>query len=138
MNSIEILKKNGMKNTSARIAILDLLMSENKCFSAEELYNECIKERININLSTIYRTLEIFEERDLVDKLNLGDGKHSYSFKSGNHKHILECSLCHKEIEVDCPMKQVEELLKNKTGFTMTEHQLYIKGVCDDCKEHKK
>lgn len=138
MNSIEILKKNGMKNTSARIAILDLLMSKNKCFSVEELYNECIKECININLSTIYRTLEIFEEKSLVDKLNLGDGKHSYSFKNGGHKHILECSLCHKEIEVDCPMKQIEELLKNKTGFTMTEHQLYMKGVCDDCKENKK
>jgi Fe2+ or Zn2+ uptake regulation protein len=138
MNSVEILKNNRMKSTLARITILDLLLGKNKCFSAEELYNECIKYNININLSTIYRTLEVFQEKDLIDKLNLGDGKHSYSFKNNSHKHKLECSLCHKEIEVDCPMKQIEELLKNKTGFTMTEHQLYIKGVCDDCKEDRK
>lgn len=137
MNSMDLLKKNGMKSTLARVEILGLLRSENKCFSAEELYNQCVKDNININLSTIYRTLEAFEEKSLIEKLNLGNGKHSYSYKNDDHKHVLECSLCHKEIEVDCPMKQVEELLKNKAGFTMTEHQLYIKGVCDDCKDEK-
>jgi Fur family ferric uptake transcriptional regulator len=136
MNCIDILKRNKIKITLARKIILDMLLKEINCVSAEDLYNECTKEESNINLSTVYRTLDLFEEKGLVDKLNLGDGKHSYSFKHSSHKHILECSLCHKEIEVDCPMKQIEEILKNKTGFTMTEHQLYIKGVCDKCKEN--
>lgn len=137
MNSVDILKTNKIKITLARKIILEMLLKENNCLSAEDLHNECIKEDSNINISTVYRTLELFEEKELVDKVNLGNGKYSYSFKHGSHKHILECSLCHKEIEVDCPMKQIEEILKNKTGFTMTEHQLYIKGVCDKCKEDK-
>ena len=41
----------------------------------------------------------------------------------------------HKEVEIPCPMKQFEEIVQNETGFTLVEHNLIMKGVCEDCKK---
>ena len=126
----EIFKANGVKVTKARLLIYDLLKESDRSVTADYIYSKC-KE---INLSTVYRTLEVFLEKDLVDKFELGDGKSSYKLKNRNiHKHILECDLCHKEIEVPCPMQQIEELLRNQTGFKVKEHNLTLKGICEEC-----
>ena len=131
----EIFKANGVKVTKARLLIYDLLKESDRSVTADYIYSKC-KE---INLSTVYRTLEVFLEKDLVDKFELGDGKSSYKLKNRNiHKHILECDLCHKEIEVPCPMQQIEELLRNQTGFKVKEHNLTLKGICEECIDNKK
>ena len=131
----EIFKANGVKVTKARLLIYDLLKESDRSVTADYIYSKC-KE---INLSTVYRTLEVFLEKELVDKFELGDGKSSYKLKNRNiHKHILECDLCHKEIEVPCPMQQIEELLRNQTGFKVKEHNLTLKGICEECINNKK
>ncbi|MDU1856116.1 MAG: transcriptional repressor, partial [Clostridium baratii] len=43
--------------------------------------------------------------------------------------------ICHKEVELNCPMIQIEEIINRQTGFTLTEHNLEMKGVCDECKK---
>ena len=131
----EIFKANGVKVTKARLLIYDLLKESDRSVTADYIYSKC-KE---INLSTVYRTLEVFLEKDLVDKFELGDGKSSYKLKNRNiHKHILECDLCHKEIEVPCPMQQIEELLRNQTEFKVKEHNLTLNGICEECINNKK
>lgn len=135
MKSIDLLKDKKIKVTQARILIMDLLIKTEISTTAEAIYSFCIKEDRSINLSTVYRTLELLEKKDIIEKFDLGDGRYSYTFKRDKHKHILECSMCHKEIEIECPMKQIEEIIKTKTGFTMVEHNLMIKGICDQCKK---
>ena len=51
---------------------------------------------------------------------------------------MLRCSVCHKEVEIPCPMKQFEEIVEKETGFTLTEHNLVMNGVCKDCINKKK
>jgi Fur family transcriptional regulator, ferric uptake regulator len=137
MKSVDILRKYKIKVTIGRKKILDSIIDSESALSAEQIYNQCIQDDNNINLSTIYRTLELFCEKNIIDKFDLGYGRYSYLINKDNHKHIIECSLCHKEIEVECPMKQIGELIKNKTGFTMIEHKLSMKGICDKCKQGK-
>lgn len=131
----KLFKEKEIKVTKARIAIYELLSNEKTSLKADDIYNKCKIINKNMNLSTVYRTLEIFEEKDLIDKFDLGCGKNSYAIKKNFHKHMLECNLCHKEIEVMCPMQSIEELVKLQTGFELTEHSLTLKGVCEDCKE---
>jgi Fur family ferric uptake transcriptional regulator len=103
----------------------------------EYIFEHCKEAGKLIDLSTVYRTLDTFESKDLVNKFDLGDGKYNYLLKEKAHKHIIECSCCHKEQEIDCPMVQIEELIKNKTGYTTMQHELKIKGICEDCKKDK-
>lgn len=134
MEPMEILKEKGIKITKGRIEILNILKNSEISLSAEKIYqiNKC--NDININLSTVYRTLELFEEKELIEKITLNDGVFSYKLKGKTHRHHLECDICHKEVEIPCPMLQIQEMVQNSTGFTLTDHDLIMKGICKDCK----
>ncbi len=132
------LKKSSIKVTKGRLNILQILLNSEDALSVDYIYEQCRKKELPIDLSTVYRTMDMFENKKLVDKFDLGDGKYNYKLKKEIHKHTLECCLCHKEVEIDCPMVQIEQIIKNKTGFTLMEHELKIKGVCDKCKSASK
>jgi Fe2+ or Zn2+ uptake regulation protein len=132
------LKDHGIKVTKSRLAILEILLNNENAVSVDYIYELCLKNGIIIDLSTVYRNMEILENNHIVDKINLGEGKYNYKIKKDIHKHTLECSLCHKEVQIECPMVQIEEIIKSKTGFTLMEHELKIKGICDSCKNHEK
>lgn len=131
----EYLRKNSIKVTKARIALLNILENSNKGISAENLYEECKNNDIEVNLSTIYRCLELFEEKNLINKVSLGEGPFIYSLKKHKHNHVVECDVCHKEIDFPCPIQHIEELLKAQVGFTLKAHKLEMKGVCEECEE---
>lgn len=135
MEPKEILKENGIKITKGRIEILNILKNSENSLSAEKIYQIYRDNNININLSTIYRTLELFEEKEITEKITLNVGVFSYKLKVETHRHHLECDICHKEVEIPCPMLQIEEMVQNSTGFTLTDHDLVMKGVCKDCKK---
>lgn len=135
MINVDILKRNDIKVTIARKMIIGIMSNSESALSAEQIYNDCIKDDNSVNLSTVYRTLDLLDEKNLVDKFDLGDGKYNYILKRDSHKHIIQCSICDAKIEVECPMKQVEELIRSKTGFTMIEHALSMKWICEECKK---
>lgn len=134
MDIKEILKNNKIKITKSRIIIYNILLESEESLSADYIYRKA-KEEEDINLSTVYRTLELFESQNLVDKIFLGDGKANYTIKKDSHKHNLECSLCHKKVEIPCPINQIEEMLREKVGFKLTEHDLKLKGICENCSD---
>ena len=138
MNFEEILKKNNLKVTRGRKAILEVLTEADKSLGVESILKECKEKGVSINLSTVYRALEMFEDKGIVDKFTVNDGISSYKLKGKEHKHMLQCSICHKQVEVPCPMKQVEEIVESETGFVLTEHNLIMKGVCEQCRHHSK
>lgn len=133
MGSKEILHNKGIRATKGRIHILEILSENNKVETADSLYEKMKSEHYYIDLSTIYRALEIFKENGLVDKFDIGDGKYNYKLKENSHQHTLKCCNCLKEIQIDCPMYAIEELIKNKTGFTLVDHELKVKAICDNC-----
>ena len=61
----------------------------------------------------------------------------AYKLKKKTHKHLLKCDVCNREIDIPCPMSQIEEIVRNETGFTLTEHDLVMKGVCKECRSNK-
>lgn len=127
------LKENKIKVTKGRIAVLDILSNSEQAMSADDMYKQLKSMGNNIDLSTVYRNLELFVEKSIIDKFDTGDGKYNYKIEEHKHKHVIECSCCHKEIEIECPMIPVEEFIKNKTDFVLLEHELKIKALCKKC-----
>ncbi|MBE6067083.1 MAG: transcriptional repressor [Clostridium lundense] len=138
----KILKEHKIKITQGRLILISILSNSENALSVDEI-NEQLKNRgESLDLSTIYRNLELFTNKGIINKFDLGDGRYNYVINHEEHKHVLECAVCHKEVEIDCPMQQVEQLIRNKTGFTLTEDthlDLKFQGVCKDCnvKKHK-
>ena len=129
------LKQSGLKMTKNRKAIIDMLLQKNHPIAAEQIYLELKKNKVEINLSTIYRTLEALEDKGLVTKLNIMDNDRMFfEYNKLGHRHYLVCVGCKKIVTVQgCPLESYEKALEKETHFTMVGHKLYLYGYCLDC-----
>ena len=122
-----------IKRTKAREIILDVIRKSKVPLTTEEIFSSISNK--GINLSTVYRTLTTYEKNDILKKdISPLDRQAYYSIKSKEHYHILECVYCHKQIKLDyCPYEEIEENIKNTTGFNIADQNSIIYGVCGDC-----
>lgn len=135
MNVISYLKENNIKVTNARKNILEIIICNKEAISANLIYALLEKDDIKIDLSTVYRTLDLLESKNILNKFDLGNNMYNYTLNVNGHKHIIKCDLCLKEMVIDCPIPQIEEQIKAKTGITLTESHVYLKGICKECKK---
>jgi len=135
MDIISYLKDNNIKVTKARKNILEIILSSKEAINANLIYTMLTEDNIKIDLSTIYRTLDLLESKKILNKFDLGNNMYNYTLITNAHIHIIKCDLCHKKMVIDCPIPQIEEQIKAKTGITLTESHVYLKGICRECKE---
>lgn len=130
-----ILTRVGCKNTKAREAIVEVLENTSTPLSADDIYFKIKELGAAANLSTIYRTLELMENKHLIDKSIMGDGKAKYEITLYGHHHYLICTNCHKSISIDiCPIKKLEKEMEKNTNFDITGHRFEVYGICPKCK----
>lgn len=136
----ERLKNSGLKNTKSRKAILDILLQSNQPMAAEQLFLALKEKNIDINLSTVYRTLESLESKDLVTKISiLDDDRMLFEYNQLGHRHYLVCLDCKKIITVhSCPLGNYEKVLEDETHFNIVGHKLYLYGYCEECQKRNK
>ncbi|SHJ59820.1 Fe2+ or Zn2+ uptake regulation protein [Hathewaya proteolytica DSM 3090] len=137
MKAEEYLRQFNIKVTKGRIRVLDCFLEKNSPMTAEELYFILRDEDVKVDLSTIYRTLDVFETKNIVNKIIGENGTFKFILKKNVHKHKIQCSICHKEVEYECPMPQIEEILRKETGFYVTCGDITLEGICHKCKEDK-
>jgi Fe2+ or Zn2+ uptake regulation protein len=135
MDSVTILKNYGLKVTKPRAAILDILSRSDHGLDAESIRDEAELSDLFINLSTVYRTLELLGSLGVIEKFDLGEKKYNYVLRKATHIHSLTCEICNKTVDLDCPMIKIEELISKETGFSIMEHHLELKGICRECSQ---
>jgi Fur family transcriptional regulator, ferric uptake regulator len=133
---IGILKEKGYKITPQRRALLKVIASHHDHLSPEAIYEITKQEYPSIGRVTVYRTLEILNTLDLVCQVHALDGCHSYMMRRPTeHHHHLVCSRCGKAVDfTDCNLKNLENNLAEKTGFSIDGHLLELYGKCSDCR----
>lgn len=132
------LKEEGFKLTHQRRNIVEVLLSSNgKHMSSEEIYDVVKKDCPEIGLATVYRTLQVLDKLGYTNKLNLDDGCVRYELtldKTVHNHHHLVCRNCGKIIEVEEDLlDQLEDVIKEKYGFEVENHDVKFNGVCGDC-----
>ena len=135
-----LLKENGLKVTSQRIAILEALESRpDKHLTAEEIY-ECVKtNNPDIGLATVYRTIQLLAELNLIDKLNLGDGFIRYEISNkgqedAHHHHHLICLNCGSVLTFQGDfMEDLEDRIQEAMNFNVVDHEVKLFGYCKAC-----
>lgn len=134
----EKLQEKSYKITPQRQMILKTLLDNSEeHLSAEEIHLMTRKKDPEIGLATIYRTLEILAELNILHKIDFGDGCIRYEFsdqEAHNHHHLI-CIKCGRVIEVnDDFLETLETWIEKKTEFHITNHQLKFYGYCKECK----
>lgn len=128
----------GMKLTPQRRATVNTLLKyQTKHLSAEELFTLIKLEEPEIGLATVYRTLDLLTELQIVERVTFDDGVARYDLRRADQQHFhhhLLCSVCGKveEIHEDL-LGEVENEVLRKYGFTVQDHRLTFHGVCGAC-----
>lgn len=126
----------GIKWTKQRKDVYHILLEAKEPLSAQEIYNRILQqdEKTNYAVSTIYRILTAFEEKNMVLKSTLmGEDMALYEWNKGEHLHYAICLNCHKKIPLhSCPMEH-HHMSVEDAEFTVTGHRVEVYGYCKDC-----
>ena len=121
-----------MKMTKQRKEILSIFKENATPLSADMIMDKIADEKLN--LSTVYRTLEIFYHEGLISKSTI-DHTNYYYLNDKDHHHFMICLNCHQMIEIDCHLHHFEEEVAKANHFKITHHDMTLYGYCDTCQK---
>ncbi|MBI3344242.1 MAG: ferric iron uptake transcriptional regulator [Gammaproteobacteria bacterium] len=133
------LKKAGLKATLPRIKILHMLeQSKARHLSAEDVYKALLDSGEDVGLATVYRVLTQFEAAGLVTRHHFESGHSVFEVNEGKHHDHMLCVKCGRIEEfVDEVIEERQRAIAKKAGYAMTDHSLYIYGICKNCQQGK-
>ena len=131
------LRSAGLKVTLPRLKILKILDAANpRHISAEDVYRALLESGDNVGLATVYRVLTQFESAGLVIRHTFTDGHAVFELNEQEHHDHLVCTQCNSVIEfMDPEIESRQETIAQSHGFKITDHNLYIYGLCQQCQK---
>ncbi len=133
------LKKAGLKVTAPRVKILHILETSLektgvRHLSAEDVYKKLVEMGDDVGLATVYRVLTQFESAGLVIRHHFEGDYSVFELDDGQHHDHLVCIKCGEVVEfIDPIIEQRQQAIAKEKQFQMTDHALYIYGVCSRC-----
>ena len=130
------LSHQGYRMTPQRLMIVSAIENSENHISAEDIYAQVVAKYPNVNVSTVYRTLELLEQLGLVTKTEMGVGRIMYHPLEKGHHHHLVCRECGNVIDLDeSALTPLKETLLRDYRFIDDLRHLGILGLCTNCKQ---
>lgn len=128
------------KLTPQREVILQVFVNHaDKHLSAEDVYSLVKKEAPEIGMATVYRTIDLLSELEVLQKMDFGDGCSRYEISEDNtahHHHHLICLNCGLVREFDDDLLEtLENVISRKSNFQILDHQVKFYGYCQECQK---
>ncbi len=129
------LRKAGLKVTLPRVKIMQILESApDRHMSAEDVYKALRDADEDVGLATVYRVLTQFETAGLVMRHHFEGGHSVFEMTSDHHHDHIVCTKCGRVEEfLDELIEERQQLVAKQKGFTVSDHSLYIYGLCKNC-----
>ncbi len=131
----DLLSHHGINKTKSKISILLKLSQSPEPLSAQQIHEQLE----SCDLSTVFRTLSQFKEKNLVREVNLDEGFLRFQLildndeKDPHHHHYVRCRNCGKISQIEnCDLSVFEKAIK-ALGYTQMEHRLEFSGLCSEC-----
>ncbi len=132
----DYLEKKQYRKTNERYAILDEIYSTSGHFDVDTLYDTLNNKNKHISRATLYNTIELLLECNLVVKHQFGKNIAHYERAHHNkqHDHLI-CIKCGRVIEFCDPrIYEIQTSAAAIMKFKIEYHSLYFYGLCDKCK----
>ena len=127
-----------LRKSSERFAILDYISTHNGHFTIDTLYNKLTEENFHVSRSTLYNTIELLLECNLIVKHHFKSDVAEYerSFNTKVHHHLVctQCGSVREFTDVNIRRNIQTKIYKK---FSMTHFSLVVYGICEDCERKK-
>ena len=137
----ERLKESNYKLTPKRKAVIDLLLTNRRYFTIQELKDELNNQFDKLGIPTLYRIMQQFDEINIVNSIITNDNRIAYylcDLNTMKHHHFI-CTKCKGVFCLEfCAEKQITEAVETQLSGVFLQHDLTIKGICKGCKKEKK
>jgi Fur family ferric uptake transcriptional regulator len=135
----EFLKKGKNRITPERFEVMDYALDYEGHFGADDLYIIMKQKKSRVSRATVYNTLELLVQCELLSKRNFGDNMTRYesSFKKQSHDHLI-CMDCGRIVEfTNASLEKVPLELSKKLGFKFENYSFNIFARCKNIKTCK-
>jgi Fur family ferric uptake transcriptional regulator len=125
----------GFKNSVQKDYILKILYFSEEHLSAEQITTNVKNDyKIDIGIATVYRTMKFFEEMNIVESLDVGDGIKRYELNLSLHHDHLVCTSCCRIIDFTDEIIEEQQIkVANANNFDLKDHVMTIYGLCENC-----
>ena len=134
------LRENGLRVTPQRELIIRVLQGTKKHPTAEVLFEKVRESYPALSLNTVYKALELFEEKGMIKRFNVGVNIYRYDANVTPHAHII-CVKCDRVDDIEEDFKELLAGIKDKKeekgfkGYEVLSANFFINGICPDCKK---
>jgi len=120
----------GMRMTEQRRTIARVLAQSDDHPDVEELYRRCSAVDERISMSTVYRTVRLFEDAGIIERHDFREGRSRYETSTeGHHDHLI--NLRTGEV-IEFQSEEIERLqaeVARKLGYKLMDHRLELYAV---------
>ncbi len=141
----EVLRGRGLKVTNQRLLVLETIAGRpGEHLTAEEIYELARIKCPEIGLATIYRTVQVLVELNVIDKVSFDDGFVRYELGEAgednrHHHHHAICQECGRVISFEGDLLEtLEQALYDTLGFVVKDHEVKLTGYCRECADRLK
>ncbi len=128
------LKERNLKSTAQRDDIARTFFEYGHHISAEELYAEVKKRSPHVGYATIYRTLRLLKECELLIERHFDEGQARYEAVGERHHDHFICERCGRIIEFENEaIERMQRIVARELRVTLTRHKMELYGLCPDC-----
>jgi len=130
------LKESGLRATSPRRRIVDVLFAATEPVSLQEITDRASEGFKGPDYATVFRTISLLERLGFVQKVNLQRACSFYELhQPGKHYDHVVCVRCGKVVVLTekCPLAGYEQLIAKRYGFANLHHSLEFFGECREC-----
>ncbi|WP_299875141.1 Fur family transcriptional regulator [uncultured Sulfitobacter sp.] len=123
-------EEKGLRMTGQRRIIAQVIQDSDDHPDVEELFKRAATLDAGISIATVYRTVKLFEEAGILDKLEFGDGRARYEdAERDHHDHLIDMNSGAVIEFVDAEIEALQERIAQKLGYELRGHRLELYGV---------
>ena len=127
---IERCETKGLRMTGQRRIIAGVLEDADDHPDVEELYARASALDSAISIATVYRTVKLFEEAGILERVEFGDGRARYEdAERDHHDHLIDLNSSEVIEFVDPDIEALQEKIAAKLGYQLKGHKLELYGV---------
>ena len=120
----------GLRMTEQRRTVAQVIGEAEDHPDVEELHARAVARDPRISIATVYRTVKLFEEEGILDKLEFGDGRARYEdAERDHHDHLIDVNTGQVIEFVDPDIEALQERIAARLGYRLVRHRLELYGL---------